>query len=208
MKWLVLDAFGVIYSAGDDVVEWLIPFLRERGCTASTATVNALYTECSLGSFTTDVFWRKLGFSEPNDHLNQHYLRRHTLTTGLIPFLKSMKAKNVPIACLSNDVAEWSHILRRLHGLDAYISQWTISGEARARKPSPEIYTRLLGSLDASAHECLFVDDRPKNLDAAAALEFQTALFAPSGQQAADVNHRVLFSLWELDQYLAQADRL
>jgi putative hydrolase of the HAD superfamily len=45
-----------------------------------------------------------------------------------------------------------------------------ISGEVGMRKPEPEIFAHTLALLGRPAHECVFVDDLPHNVDAAVEL--------------------------------------
>lgn len=89
------------------------------------------------------------------------------------------------LACLSNDVSEWSLNLRNRFGLDRLITDWVISGDVGYRKPDPEIYQELLRRLQVMPSEVLFIDDRVKNLTAAATLGFHVIGFGPDmlGQQ-------------------------
>ena len=61
IRWLVLDAMGVIYRAGDDVTELLIPYLRGNGCQLTDAGIEALYLGVSLGQMTSLQFWQHCG---------------------------------------------------------------------------------------------------------------------------------------------------
>jgi FMN phosphatase YigB (HAD superfamily) len=45
-----------------------------------------------------------------------------------------------------------------------------VSGELRLVKPDPAIYRHVLAAIGAAAEDCLFVDDSPANVAAAAAL--------------------------------------
>ena len=85
MKTLVLDAMGVIYQAGDDVVELLCPFIHQHGGVADDREIEALYIEASLGHLSARQFWEKVQV-DPN--LEDDYLRRHRLSTGLREFLR------------------------------------------------------------------------------------------------------------------------
>ena len=61
VRWLVLDAMGVIYRARDDVAELLIPYLREIDCQLTDREIEHLYRETSLGRLTSSEFWRQCG---------------------------------------------------------------------------------------------------------------------------------------------------
>ena len=198
IKLVVLDAMGVIYIAQDDVKELLIPFLRRKGCDISDAEIYNLYKECSLGKFSSIKFWRRLQIQESGESLDNEYIQGHILSDGLLDFLQKMKAHDIPVACLSNDVMEWSVKLRKLHNLEKYISFWVISGDAGVRKPDTEIYETLVRTTGYSSQNCLFVDDHIENLDNADRLGFDTLLFATDKTQGFLSKHTIVSSFKEL----------
>ena len=177
MKTLVLDAMGVIFAAGDDVVELLCPFVHEHGGIADDGQIEALYNDASLGRLSARRFWEKV---QVDPTLEDNYLRRHRLSIGLREFLRDAKSKVASIWCLSNDVSEWSRKLRDLYDLHAHFNGFVISGGVGVRKPDAAIYRKLNSQTGVPAENIVFVDDRPKNLDAAAGLGFQTVQFGQS----------------------------
>ena len=173
-KILVLDAMGVIYQSCDDVEELLVPFIREKGSTIDKKFIEDHYTRASLGEFSSEEFWTKIGVDY---NLEDEYLDRHQLSVGLLDFLSVFKNQvKVPIYCLSNDVSEWSIKLRRKFQLDQYIERWFISGDLKVRKPSPNIYDVLIREANVKPTQMLFVDDREKNIAAANEFGIQTVL--------------------------------
>ena len=173
-KILVLDAMGVIYQSCDDVEELLVPFIKEKGSNIGKKTIEDLYTRASLGEFSSEEFWVKVGVDY---NLEDEYLDRHQLSVGLLDFLAVFKSQvEAPIYCLSNDVSEWSIKLRRKFQLDQYIERWFISGDLKIRKPSPGIYDVLIREANVKPTQMLFVDDREKNIAAANEFGIQTVL--------------------------------
>lgn len=161
-KILVLDAMGVLYRHADDVADLLVPYLRELGCGLPTNQITAEYTRCSLGEFPSAQLWHRLGVAGDDTA----YCARHELTPGM-PGLLAEATGRVRLACLSNDVTEWSVRLRRRFGLERWIGTWVISAEIGYRKPDPAAYRILLATLDARPDDVLFVDDRERNVVAA-----------------------------------------
>ena len=173
-KILVLDAMGVIYQSCDDVEELLVPFIREKGSKIDKKFIEDLYTRASLGEFSSEEFWAKVGVDY---NIEDEYLDRHQLSVGLLDFLSVIKDQvKAPIYCLSNDVSEWSIKLRRKFQLDQYIERWFISGDLKVRKPSPNIYDALIREANVKPTQMLFVDDRKKNIAAANEFGIQTVL--------------------------------
>lgn len=165
---------GVIYQSCDDVEELLVPFIREKRSKIKKKTIEDLYTRASLGEFSSEKFWAKVGVDY---NLEDEYLDRHQLSVGLLDFLSVVKNQvKAPIYCLSNDVSEWSIKLRRKFQLDQYIERWFISGDLKIRKPSSGIYDVLIREANVKPTQMLFVDDRKKNIAAANEFGIQTVL--------------------------------
>lgn len=192
---LMLDAMGVLYEAGDDVAQLLVPFVHQHGrADLSAEAIDCDYVEASLGKMAPTLFWQRMGV-EPG--LEDDYLDLHRLIEGTREALPQLKERFGRIACLSNDVAEWSVKLRRRFGLERWIDPWFISGDLGLRKPSAEIYRLAAERLDAGPQDIVFVDDRPRNLDAARTLGLQTVLLDLRGDMP-DHPHRRIRRLTDL----------
>ena len=177
-KTLVLDAMGVIYEAADDVAELLVPFISAHGGTTDAPAVEGIYRRASLGQITAEELWRLAGVDAS---LEDEYLLMHRLFIGLLEFLPSALDRFDRILCLSNDVSEWSVKLRKRLGLERFISGWFVSGDLGVRKPSPEIYERMLTLTGLRPEDIVFVDDRPGNVTAAQALGITGVLWDANG---------------------------
>src|SRR5690242_6497161 len=116
---LLLDAMGVIYRIGEDVKEILIPFVSEKG--GDVTAVEKAYVDASLGRLSPASFWRSVGL-DPS--LEDDYLARLELCAGLMDFLEQAAAHVASLACLSNDIGQWSCKLRRRFALTDAIGMW------------------------------------------------------------------------------------
>ena len=143
---VVLDAMGVLYRDGNVVSRLLVPYLREKGCLEDHDAVRAAYHTCTRGEIDTDGLWAKLGVSGAASDVE--YCGAHRLTPGVPDALERLAAAGVRLACLTNDTAEWSAILRRRFGLDRHIEDWYVSAELGVRKPDPRAYDLLLDGLE------------------------------------------------------------
>jgi putative hydrolase of the HAD superfamily len=176
IKWVVLDGMGVIYRNADIVRSLLIPFVRERGCESPDDFIARDYRQASLGRMSSEELWASCGLGE-YEGLDCDYTFLHALNPGLRDALAKLHENGIRTACLTNDLSEWSRLLRRRFGLEKWIGPWIVSAEVRCRKPDRPIYEKLLAESGARACECLFVDDREQNLATAARLGMQTLLF-------------------------------
>lgn len=173
MKVLILDAMGVIYQAGDDVAELLVPFICDR-TNICPAVIEELYHKCSLGEFSSSSFWQKVGL---DISVEDEYLNGHKLIDGVKEFIGEAKEYFDSIWCLSNDVSEWSIKLRQKHNLEPLFDGFVISGNVHSRKPAKEIYEALFSLSGAKPNEVIFIDDRPQNVITAMDLNMESILF-------------------------------
>ncbi|MGH2493024.1 MAG: HAD family hydrolase [Candidatus Limnocylindria bacterium] len=166
---VALDAMGVIYTNGDDLRQLLIPYLRTRGCQRTDEELRQAYRACYREGASVETLWDATGLERARERFEDAYLGLYELNSGVIDFLREMRAQRVPVYGLSNDIAEWSVKRRRLHGLDDFFAGWVISSDIRATKPDARIFRQLLGQLKCPPADCVFVDDRVENLDGARA---------------------------------------
>lgn len=199
MRILVLDAMGVIYSVGNDDRDLLCPFVEEKGGTKDVSKIQMLYHAASLGNMSSAELWEAVGL-DPG--LEDEYLQRYKLTDGLTDFLEAVNSQGYEVWCLSNDISEWSKKLRARFELDRYVRGFVISGDVGVRKPAQAIFDHLIGQLTVSHRDAVFVDDQPRNLDVAAALGFNTILFAPAGHDLTDEKHTVATSFADVLRWL------
>ena len=172
-RCLVLDAMGVIFAAADDVAELLVPFVRAAGGDATS--VEAAYLDASLGAIDADEFWMRVGL---DTSVEDEYLSKHALVPGAREFMVRANESELPIWCLSNDVARWSEKLRESFGIARLLAGVVISSDVRARKPDPIIYQSLLDRSGLRASDVVFVDDRQRNVEAASALGIRSMRFS------------------------------
>lgn len=204
IKCVVLDAMGVIYQVGDDVGELLIPFLKSKGCLLSENKIQEAYIKCSRGEISSLEFWNEMGITNESLTIDHEYVNLHKLTEGIADFLIFLKNKGIRTACLTNDVNEWSILLRKNFNLEQYISYWLVSGEIGIRKPDKQIYLSLLKTLELKPEECLFIDDRLGNVNAAKNLGFHSIQYV--GNMKFDIkeirNEQIITNFQEIKKCL------
>jgi FMN phosphatase YigB (HAD superfamily) len=189
---LVLDAMGVIYEVGDDVADLLVPFIRENRGTIDAAAIDAAYLEASLGKISAFEFWTRVGVSP---ELEDRYLSRFLLSNGLDELLTGAVKHFERVVCLSNDVSEWSRKLRRSFDLERSFHGWYISGDLGCRKPDAAIFQAMLDDLAVDSSRVYFIDDRLKNLQAAAALGIQSVYYNPYSSDGGGNGYRTITRL-------------
>jgi len=165
-KWIIFDAMGVIFTVGDDTNDLLVPFVQERNKIISREEINEVYMDASLGRITSEDFWKKMNLCEKGSEqeICKEYLDSCvTIDENFMAVAKKLK-DNYNLAILSNDLSEWSAYLREKSGIDEVVTFSVISGDVKCRKPSAEIYKIAIQQTKTDASNCVFIDDRYKNL--------------------------------------------
>lgn len=86
------------------------------------------------------------------------------------------------LAALNNESEELNvYRIRKFH-LTRIFACFFSSCYLRVRKPAPLIYELVLGITQRAPAQCLFIDDRPGNLEPAKALGMHTILFQSADQ--------------------------
>ncbi|VVB97505.1 Phosphoglycolate phosphatase [uncultured archaeon] len=176
-KWIIFDVMGVIFEVGDITNDLLVPFIQKRNDTISAEKINEMYLRASLGEISSFDFWKELGFRSEYPEIEREYLDAYlTIDPDFIETARTL-VKNYYLAMLSNDVKEWSAYLRAKFDLNSLFKIIIISGEVGYRKPDKRIYNILLERIQSSPSNCVFIDDRAKNLLAASEMGIKTIRF-------------------------------
>ena len=96
---------------------------------------------------------------------------------GSIALLQELAERGVRLFALSNWATETFERTHRRFPFLAIFDGLVISGRIGLAKPDPRIFQHLLETHDLRADETLFVDDRPKNVEAARTLGIEAELF-------------------------------
>ena len=90
--------------------------------------------------------------------------------------IAKIRASGIATALCTNNIAEFRPIWSSRMELDVLFDHVVDSSAVGTRKPEPAIYQHVLTLLELPAANVIFVDDMQANLDAAAALGYQTLL--------------------------------
>ena len=94
-----------------------------------------------------------------------------------IPWIKDLKAKGYQVLVLSNYSGKARYeCAGEMKFLD-YVDGGILSYQEGLIKPEPEIYQLLIERYSLIPEECVFLDDRAENVEAAAKIGFQTIHF-------------------------------
>ena len=95
---------------------------------------------------------------------------------GMEATVAALSETGVPLVALSN-YPDWYRWIDQRLALGRYLDWSRVSYRTGVRKPDPEAYLGAARALGLAPHECLFVDDRQSNVDAALALGMDALRF-------------------------------
>jgi putative hydrolase of the HAD superfamily len=167
---------GVIFENRDIIKSYLLPFLRKKGVTYSVKKIIHIYKKATLGDLSSKEFWKRMGLIEHYPVIEREYLERYRIDSDFYDVAIQLKS-SFKLALISNDVKEWSEILRNKYNLNEFFKAIIISGEIGYRKPNVKIFQELLKNLSTNAQNCLLIDDSLQNLQSASNLGFKTIRF-------------------------------
>lgn len=175
-KWIFFDVMGVLFIVGDDTNDLLVPFVKKYNKQISSEEIVNEYMQASLGAISSKQFWRDVGLGEFYPSIETEYLESQLiLDKNCLEVLKNLN-KKYNLGIISNDVSEWSVFLRKKYDLDKYFKLSIISGDVKLRKPNKEIY-EIVKNHNIRYADCIFIDDRIKNLIPANELGFTPVHF-------------------------------
>jgi HAD superfamily hydrolase (TIGR01549 family) len=181
MKWIVFDGWGVIYREPDDVENLLTPFVRRHNPAQTSEQVREAYAQASGGSISARQFWAMLGLGGRYPQIQEELLDSYWIFDEQFVPAAERLMERYSLGLLSNDLSAWSLGLRRRYGIERYFQVAVVSDEARSRKPDRGIYETFLEQAGVPGRECLFIDDRLRNLRGAAGVGMRTCWFDRTG---------------------------
>lgn len=118
----------------------------------------------------------KLFWQEP-----QGFVEEYTYAT---PMIEKLKQKGYKVFLLSNYPLEMYKIHWPTFSFYDKVDGYVVSAVERMKKPDRAIYELLCKRYQLCPEECLFVDDRQVNVDAAIAMGMESVLFENYNQLA------------------------
>lgn len=111
---------------------------------------------------------------------------------GMFELIQDLKSKGVGVYGLTNWPAETFTEARRRFRTLASIDNYVVSSSVKLAKPEPAIYQLLLSKYNLNPEECVFIDDRKDNVDAAKALGMSGIVYPGSAQDLASILYPLL----------------
>lgn len=173
MKAIVLDMYGVIIKqTGEDFV----PYVQRTFPKLKPEEIYTPWFKADVGELTSLEVWEAIGFQGDLERIEKEYLDTMELNDGFLDFITEVR-KQYGLAIISNDSSRWSKYLREKFDINQYFDVISISGDLKIQKPDELIFQLTIEQLGCNAGDCIYVDDREGNLEAAGKLGMNPVLF-------------------------------
>lgn len=157
------------------------------------------WTLLTLGKITEDEYWdhflHALTQAEGKINADKKYLK-DKVRSSLYPLKHSTRIVNLlknhsfdyaqdlryKLGILSNHAKEWSEYMKQSFDLFKSFDQIIFSCDIGLRKPDPKSYQIALERLQSDPNECVFIDDKKRNTDAAEKLGIKGIVFEESSK--------------------------
>ena len=116
----------------------------------------------------------------------------HGELPGMFELIQDLKGKGVGVYGLTNWPAETFTEARRRFRTLASIDNYVVSSSVKLAKPEPAIYQLLLSKYNLTPEECVFIDDRKDNVDAAKALGMSGIVYPGSAKELIPILYNFL----------------
>lgn len=118
--------------------------------------------------------------------LQRDFWSSEQLDTTLVQFIQSLRPR-YKVGILSNAWSDARFFHNTKFKMNTWVDTAVYSAEVRLLKPDPRIYQIILDELQLPANECVFVDDKPANIQAAEALGMRGVLCRETQQTVDDI---------------------
>lgn len=157
--------------------------------------ISEAWESAKRGQISHDAFWedRLSALSIPTDGF-QPFKKRLFFNWGIYPEMRILLISlrnRYRLAILSNTSRKnFTHYIEETRGLSGYFELILSSAEEGVPKPDPAFYQIALNKLGISPEQALFVDDLPRNTQAAEKLGIPSIVFTTPGAFIAELKER------------------
>ena len=185
---------AVVFDIGNVLLEWQPELFfdrvigpERRKALFAAVELHAMNDAVDLGGhFQNTVYALADQYPEWRDDIRMWHDRWIEMAAPAIAhsvrLLRALKTKDVPVFSLTNFGIQSLELARRHYPFLQEFDREYVSGHLQVIKPDPAIYEILERDCGVAADGLIFTDDRPENIDAAAARGWQVHLFeGPQG---------------------------
>ena len=194
---IIVDIGGVLLlrDAMPAHSEWEDRLGIDRGGFARGLFGPDLAAQATVGAVSAAQVWQemaaRLSLSETDvQALRRDFFVGERLNAPFIAFLQRLRPA-YRTAALSNAWSGTREAMRVHYGMDRLVDLMIFSDEEGIAKPDARIYHLAAGRLGVRPEEAIFVDDVPRNVEAARAVGMLAVHFRDTAQAVAEIEHHL-----------------
>jgi HAD superfamily hydrolase (TIGR01509 family) len=184
VKAVLFDIGGVVLRHPKSPNTVILINIFHKSYEETSLIYNQIKSDYFTGKIITDTFINKLiilfnsnlTVDEVKQLWQTQYRNMRTTDDEIISVIKLLKEKSILVGALTN-TTPITYDVNQKAGIYDYFDRQYVSFKIGFTKPNPEIYRYALNDLNLPASSCLFIDDKPENIDTAKKLRFQTIKF-------------------------------
>jgi putative hydrolase of the HAD superfamily len=172
---VIFDFFDVIHR--DPFQHWLkTNSLERRGKPARSSQL------LDMGKISDEEFYRQLArlSGQSASEVRAVFDDISFIDKDVVLLIARLK-KTYKTALLSNSSIEYLGRIIARHQLESLFDVITVSAEVGLIKPDPRIFRHVLRELDVAAEAAIFIDDNPRNVEAAAGVGLKSIVYKDIG---------------------------
>lgn len=162
-------------------MEKYCPFSREKIAKMAFGNLELVHSfdrgEINPKEFYMQVI-KKLKARVEYDDFYAIYNDIFSLNAPVLSVLKRLKSKYRLVLLSNTDIMRFEFIKRKFPEVMIF-DEYVLSFEEGIMKPHPRIYLEVLRKAGVEARECVFIDDRKENIQAATGVGIKGVLFEP-----------------------------
>jgi putative hydrolase of the HAD superfamily len=186
MHTLIFDFFGVICS---EVAPFVLPkYMSTEEAVRFKATV---VEDSDRGILSQAEMFERLGkiADKPAQVLEDEFWQHAKIRPEMVALIEDLHVR-YRIGLLTNAIIPFVRQIFAKNDLERLFDAILVSAEVHLTKPNPAFFKMMLEKMDAVAENCIFTDDNPVNVAAAADVGLSTILFRSAAQLKAELKER------------------
>ncbi|MBI2547689.1 MAG: HAD-IA family hydrolase [Candidatus Aenigmarchaeota archaeon] len=180
VKLIIFDLEKVLIPTWRNVFDLPELGIRKSSISEFFDDQNSLRKELQYGRVSEEEFWKQfIASTSLNVTVEQMKIAvRKVLKPYLqvLDLVKSLK-KNYKLCILSNFTKEWAEYLIDQYKLTEIFNEMFWSFQKGIKKPLPESYLQITEKFKMRPEECLFIDDKERNINGARSIGMKTILY-------------------------------
>jgi len=147
-----------------------------------------LWLDSRVSNIDTDEFFKQLAkFTDQGSKFETDFVNyfgfRHELYNYIVQELKD----NYKLGILTNHIESWFTPIIKDNNLSAIFDVIVTSYDTKIAKPDQRIFKKIIYDLGLASSECIYIDDKLKNIRTATQMSMPTILFENFNQFKTDL---------------------